>query len=210
MQASTLSETSIIVFDGRSNYLQQLNMKSGTVTQMNEFNDEMKEKTFTTVFLGGFVYVLTARPSNMHRLKFSDPSASWEQIPGLNNDHGSQPVAVAASGLIILAGASGWKFSKSVTTYDPSRNRWGKMKSKQLATSSLANVASKGFIYCIGGGTESGGLTNRVERLHIASQSWVEVAPMHETRYKAYAVACSGKIFAAGGRDRTDKKSIEK
>ena len=184
--------------------------KTKSMTRIHEFNEEMKKTTnFTSVSIGNHVYVLMR--SSLYRLKYGDVTATWETMNGLDGRHGLVPPAVVHSGKIYVVGAGGGSWSKSVSKYDPSLNRWEILKDKKLLTSDSAIVASKGFIYCIGGDVGVLGAIDRVERLNVVSQTWDEVAPMNEMRYNASAVECNEKIIVAGGWDGyVDLNSVEK
>ena len=117
------------------------------MTQIHEFNEEMKNKFFTSVSIGNHIYVLMS--SSLYRLKYGDVTATWETMNGLDDRHGWSPPAVVHSGKIYVVG--GLLLSKSVSKYDPSLNRWEVLNDKELKTRGSAIVASKGFIYSIGG-----------------------------------------------------------
>lgn len=198
-------ETFIIIFDRQSQSLMRFGSRSQTMTQMQEFNDEMKHSGFTTVSIGDYIYVLMK--SKMYRLKYRDPKATWERMADLIGGHGDVPPAVAASGAIIVAGGgSNVKHTKLVTKYDPSQNRWQKLKDQRLSTNYSRCVASKGYVYCLGGIIDNTAVTDRVDRLNIDSQTWDDVAPMREARYWASAVAFDGKLLVAGGWTRHNRQ----
>ena len=175
---------------------------------MHEFNNEMIQNSFSAVAHGTYLYVLHDR--SMYRLQYRDVTATWEKMPDLIDDHGSFPPAVIVAGAIIIAGGSyvAFAFTKSTTKYDISLNRWEKLKDKQLATIDSANVASQGYVFCLGG--LIGGIvpTDKVERLNLESQIWDEVASMQDVRHDASAVDCGRKIIVAGGKN-SDFRSVD-
>ena len=209
---SVKSRPSIIIFDKKSKHLICWKPKTKSMTRIHEFNEEMKKRVFfTSVSIGNNVYVLLW--SSLYRLKYSDDTATWETMNGLDGRHGPSPPAVVHSEKIYVVGTEGgrWLLSKSVSKYDPSLNRWEILKDKTLDTKDSAVVASKGFIYNIGGIVDGFVVTDRVERLNVASQTWDEVAPMNEKRHYASAVECNEKIIVAGGRNDVGRlNSVEK
>ena len=175
---------------------------------MHDYNEEMKSYQFTAVALGDYIYVLTQK--SMYRLRYCDSAAEWERVADLIEDHGLYPPAVAASGAIIVPGAAGWRITNVVTKYEPTLNQWRQLSDKIMSAGETTSVASPGYVYCIGGGIEDVGITNRVERLHVASESWTEIAPMISAKYKASAVEFNGNIIVAGARNLQDLNSVEK
>ena len=204
-------ETSIAIFDRETEHLQCFSPKNKTLTKMQEFHEDMKWENFSSLSLGNHIYVLM-RNGKMYRLKYRDTKGKWEQMADLIIDHGWFPPAVAVSGQIVVAGASYGTFSKSVTAYDPSMNKWTNLNDKHLSTRNSANVSVKKYVYCVGGCIDGVDPTGRVERFDSISQEWDEVASLREPRYRANAVEFNGKIILAGGMNRDDQsiKSVEK
>ena len=70
----------------------------------------------------------------------------------------TQNGAVCFAGAIYVAESRLGSYSESALKFDPSQNRWDRLPSQELAASYAALVASKGYIYSIGGDVEGDGL----------------------------------------------------
>ena len=172
------------------------------MTPIQEFTTEMKKLDFSSVSVSKYVYVLTEK--SLYRLHLSGESFQWKKINIIEERHGSLPPAVVVSGAIYVVGSGGggevrMSGSKAVSKYDPLLNQWKRLANKELATIGSAVVAAKGCIYSVGGYAIGVGATDRVERLDVAPQTWIEIAPMREKRVAASAIECRGKIIVAGG-----------
>ena len=195
-------KTSIIIFDEISKYLQIWNLAGDRKKHFHEFNDEMKHGSFSSVSLGNSIYVLTEQ--SLYLLEYDEAAPKWQRVNYIDGRHGSEPPAVAISGSIYVVGTAGsTEQNKSVSKYDPSSNGWERLEDKNMKTKDSTIVASKEFIYSIGGDVEGVGATDRVERLNIITQTWDGIAPLIERRTHSSGAGYNEKIIVAGGMNHT-------
>nr|XP_039266037.1 kelch-like protein 20 [Styela clava] len=100
-------------------------------------------------------------------------------------------------------------FSKSVEKFDPSSNKWEKVKDKNLNSGYSTALGARGCIYSIGGYI-SGRSTNQVERFDPTSSTWSFVASMYEAKINVAAVENEGKIYVLGGYANNHLTTVER
>ena len=90
------------------------------------------------------------------------------------------------------------KCLSTVQRYNPDTNLWQVVSSLSSPRSSVCAVATKSYLYAIGG--KSGfGTANIVERFDPQEKEWCLVAPILEKRVNACGVAVNEKVFVFGG-----------
>nr|XP_039266021.1 kelch-like protein 28 [Styela clava] len=187
----------IAVFDENSKSLQCFNPRNNTWTKMQ--NLPGSELLFSAVALGDYIYVLMGDQS-VHRLKYSDHEATWERMNDMMYSHGNCPPVAVLPGNLYVVGSFGAfsSYSKSVEKFEPSSNKWEKVKDKNLNSRNSTALGAGGCIYSIGGYI-SGRYTNQVERFDPTSSTWSFVASMNEAKGWVAAVENEGKIYVLGG-----------
>ena len=114
-------------------------------------------------------------------------------------------------GKIYAIGGVGGDLSQAIPTvevYDPTTNRWSKRADIPTARSGLATSVVDGKIYAIGGQTGFFGPQPReclstVEEYDPATDTWAEKARMPTARALLSTSVLNGRIYAAGGVQRT-------
>nr|XP_039274798.1 influenza virus NS1A-binding protein homolog [Styela clava] len=162
---------------------------------------------FSAVALSDYIYVLMIDRS-VHRLKYSDREATWERMKHMMYDHGRCPPVAVLSGNIYVVGEFD-EYSKSVEKFEPSSNKWEKVKDKNLSSYSSTALGAGGCIYSIGG-VVSGHWTNQVERFDPTSSTWSFVASMNEAKGWVAAVENEGKIYVLGGENNGNLTTVER
>nr|XP_039266025.1 kelch-like protein 28 [Styela clava] len=195
----------IAVFDRYSKSLQCFDPRNNAWTKMQNMPGSGTD--FSAVALGDYIYVLMIDRS-VHRLKYSDREATWERMNDMMHDHGQCPPITVLSGNIYVVGHFNGH-SKSVEEFDPSSNKWEKVKDKSLSSCYSTALGARGCIYSIGGFV-SGFYTNQVERFDPTSSTWSFVASMNEAKGLAAAVENEGKIYVLGGRENNHLTTVER
>nr|XP_039266026.1 kelch-like protein 28 [Styela clava] len=195
----------IAVFDCNSKSLQCFDPRNSSWTKMQNMTGS--ETDFSAVALGDYIYVLMIDRS-VHRLKYSDREATWERMNDMMYDHGSCPPITVLSGNLYVVGSSGG-YSKSVEMFEPSSNKWEKVKDKNLNSTNSTALGAGGFIYSIGGYV-SGRSTNQVERFDPTSSTWSFVASINEAKEFVAAVENEGKIYVLGGYVNNHLTTVER
>uniref|UniRef100_UPI00193AA033 kelch-like protein 12 n=1 Tax=Styela clava TaxID=7725 RepID=UPI00193AA033 len=150
---------------------------------------------FSAVALGDYIYVLMPNHS-VHRLKYSDREATWERMNNMMYNHGEYPPVAVLSGNLYVVGSFG-NYSKSVEMFEPSSNKWEKVKDKNLNSRYSTALGARGCIYSIGG-VVTRCYTNKVERFDPTSSTWSFVASMNGAKDDVAAVENEGKIYVLG------------
>nr|XP_039258354.1 kelch-like protein 28 [Styela clava] len=195
----------IVVFDDNSKSLQCFDPRNNTWTKMQNMPGSGTD--FSAVALGDYIYVLMIDRS-VHRLKYSDHEATWERMNDMMYDHGQcPPVAVLFGNLYVVGHLD--DNSKSVEKFDPSSNKWEKVKDKNLSSRFSTALGARGCIYSIGG-VVPGHWTNQVERFDPTSSTWSFVASMNEAKRCVAAVENEGKIYVLGGYANNHLTTVER
>nr|XP_039266034.1 kelch-like protein 28 isoform X3 [Styela clava] len=195
----------IAVFDKNSMSLQCFNPRNNTWTKMQ--NMPGSGINFSAVAIGAYIYVLM-KDRSVHRLKHSDHEATWERMNDMMYEHGPCPPVAVLSGNIYVVGIFD-SYSKSVEKFVPSRNKWEKVKDKNLNSCYSTALGARGCIYSIGGKV-SGRYTNQVERFDPTSSTWSFVASMNEAKGLVAAVENEGNIYVLGGYANNHLKTVER
>nr|XP_039266035.1 kelch-like protein 28 [Styela clava] len=194
----------ITVFDCNSKSLQCFDPRNNAWTKM--WNTPGSGDYFSAVALGDYIYVLMGDRS-VHRLKYSDHEATWERMKDMMYNHGACPPVAVLPGNLYIVGSS--NYSKSVEMFEPSSNKWEKVKDKNLNNANSTALGARGCIYSIGGYV-SGCYTNQVERFDPTSSTWSFVASMNEAKGWVAAVENEGKIYVLGGQTNDDLTTVER
>nr|XP_039268579.1 kelch-like protein 5 [Styela clava] len=176
----------IVVFDDNSKSLQCFDPRNNTWTKMQNMPGSGTD--FSAVALGAYIYVLM-KDRSVHRLKHSDHEATWERMNDMMYEHGQCPPVAVLSGNLYIVGHLNI-YSKSVEKFDPSSNKWEKVKDKNLNSVTSTALGAKGCIYSIGGAV-SRRYINQVERFDPTSSIWSFVASMNEAKGFVAAVRLS-------------------
>nr|XP_039257751.1 kelch-like protein 28 [Styela clava] len=195
----------IAVFDKNSTSLQCFDPRNNTWTKMQ--NTPGSGDYFSAVALGDYIYVLMIDRS-VHRLKYSGHEATWERMNDMMYKHGQCPPVAVLSGNLYVVGKYD-SYSKSVEKFDPSSNKWEKVKDKNLNSYYSTALGAEGCIYSIGG-VVSGRYTNQVERFDPTSSTWSFVASMNKAKGLVAAVENEGKIYVLGGYANDNFTSVER
>ncbi|XP_077976160.1 kelch-like protein 30 isoform X2 [Styela clava] len=194
----------IAVFDKNSMSLQCFDPLNNTLTKMQNMPGLVAG--FSAVPVDDYIYVLV-HDQSVHRLKYQY-QAIWERMNDMMYDHGFCPRVAVLSGNIYVVGALN-SFAKSVEKFDPSSNKWEKVKNKNLNNTNSTALGARGCIYSIGG-VVSRRSTNRVERFDPTSSTWSFVASMNEAKYYAAAVENDEKIYVLGGKANDYLSTVER
>nr|XP_039266027.1 kelch-like protein 5 [Styela clava] len=190
----------IAVFDRNSKSLQCFDPRNNAWTKMQ--NTPGSEVYFSAVALGDYIYVLVKNRS-VHRLKYSDHEATWERMNDMMYDHvHCPPVAVLPGNLYVVG-------HQSIEKFDPSSNKWEKVKDKNLNSCYSTALGARGCIYSIGG-LVSDRYTNQVERFDPTSSTWSFVASMNEAKGFVAAVENEGNIYVLGGCTKNRFSTVER
>nr|XP_039258815.1 kelch-like protein 28 [Styela clava] len=192
----------IAVFDENSKSLQCFNPQNNTWTKMQNLPES--EFRFSAVALGDYIYVLMIDRS-VHRLKHSDHEATWERMDDMIYDHGFYPPVAVLSGNLYVVGS----YSKSVEKFDPSSNKWEKVKDKNLNSLYSTALGARGCV-CSIGGYVSDHYTNKVEIFDPTSSTWSFVASMKKAKGCVAAVENEGKIYVLGGQTTDHLTTVER
>nr|XP_039274566.1 kelch-like protein 28 [Styela clava] len=195
----------IAVFDRNSKSLQCFDPQNNTWTKMQNMPGSGTD--FSAVALGDYIYVLMIDQS-VHRLKYSDHEATWERMNDMMYKHGQCPPITVLSGNLYVVGHLDDN-SKSVEKFDPSSNKWEKVKDKNLSSRFSTALGARGCIYSIGGSVPYH-YTNQVERFDPTSSTWSFVASMNEAKGDAAAVENEGNIYVLGGYANNHLKTVER
>nr|XP_039258103.1 kelch-like protein 28 [Styela clava] len=195
----------IAVFDRNSKSLQCFDPRNNAWTKMQ--NMPGSGEYFSAVALGDYIYVLE-RDQSVYRLKYSDHEATWERMNDMMYDHGRYPPVAVLSGNLYVVG-SYEDYSKSVEKFEPSSNKWEKVKDKNLNSCYSTALGAGGCIYSIGG-VVSGHHTNQVERFDPRTSTWSFVASMNEAKGWVAAVENEGKIYVLGGWANDHLTTVER
>nr|XP_039266031.1 kelch-like protein 28 [Styela clava] len=195
----------IAVFDENSKSLQCFNPQNNSWKKMQNMPGSGTD--FSAVALGDYIYVLMIDRS-VHRLKYSDHEATWERMNDMMHDHGQYPPITVLSGNLYVVGSFN-SYSKSVEKFEPSSNKWEKVKDKNLNSCYSTALGARGCIYSIGG-LASGRCTNQVERFDPTSSTWSFVASMNEVKRLIAAVENEGKIYVLGGQTNDYLSTVER
>nr|XP_039258826.1 kelch-like protein 28 [Styela clava] len=194
----------IAVFDENSKSLQCFNPHNNTWTKMQNMPGSGTD--FSAVALGEYIYVLM-KDRSVHRLKYSDHEATWERMNDMMYSHGDCPPVAVLPGNLYVVGFG--DYSNSVEKFEPSSNKWEKVKDKNLNSYYSTALGAEGCIYSIGGYV-SGHHTNQVERFDPTSSTWSFVASMNEAKEFVAAVENEGKIYVLGGQTNDYLSTVER
>nr|XP_039274454.1 kelch-like protein 28 [Styela clava] len=195
----------IALFDYNSKSLQCFDSRNNSWTKMQ--NMPGSGEYFSAVALGDYIYVLM-RDKSVHRLKYSDREVTWERMNDMMYSHGRlPPVAVLSGNLYVVGHSDG--HTKSVEKFEPSSNKWEKVKDKNLSSYCSTALGAGGCIYSIGGYVSSH-QTNQVERFDPTSSTWSFVASMNEAKEFVAAVENEGNIYVLGGWTNDDLTTVER
>ncbi|XP_077975912.1 kelch-like protein 3 [Styela clava] len=195
----------IAVFDKNSKSLQCFDPRNNSWTKMQ--NIPGSEFRFSAVALGDYIYILIIDQS-VHRLKYSDHEATWERMNDMMYSHGKYPPVADLSGNLYVVGSSD-VYSKLVEKFEPSSNKWEKVKDKNLSSHFSTALGAGGCIYSIGGSVPYH-YTNQVERFDPTSSTWSFVASMNEAKEWVAAVENDGKIYVLGGWTNDHLTTVER
>nr|XP_039266023.1 kelch-like protein 28 isoform X2 [Styela clava] len=195
----------IAVFDRNSKSLQCFDPRNNARTKMQNMPGSGTD--FSAVALGDYIYVLK-KDRSVQRLKYSDPEATWERMNDMMYDHGSCPPVTVLSGNLYVVGSFG-NYSKSVEMFEPSSNKWEKVKDKNLNSCYSTALGARGCIYSIGG-VVSGCFTNQVVRFDPTSSTWSFAASMNKAKGFVAAVENEGKIYVLGGCTNNRFSTVER
>nr|XP_039264599.1 influenza virus NS1A-binding protein homolog [Styela clava] len=198
----------IAVFDKNSKSLQCFNLQNNSWTKMQ--NMPGSGINFSAASLGDYIYVLM-KDQLVHRLKYSDHEATWERMNDMLYKHGTCPTVAVLSGNLYVVGSSGAysSYSKSVEKFEPSSNKWEKVKDKNLNSRNSTALGAEGCIYSIGG-VVSRRSTNQVGRFDPTSSTWSCVASMNKANGWVAAVENDGKIYVLGGATHNNLSTVER
>ncbi|XP_074656230.1 kelch-like protein 12 [Tubulanus polymorphus] len=99
----------------------------------------------------------------------------------------------------------------NVECYDPILKDWTNKCDMKMPRSFIATVAFGGYLYAIGGENRNCSF-DLVERYCPQTDSWCYVSSMKKKRAGAGAAVCEGRLYVAGGYDKTfhtDRASVE-
>ena len=123
----------------------------------------------------------------------------------LNASRASCSMATMASchGKLYLSGIS--TDNKGVTVrYDPSVNHWAPVPVFPCKLAAAVNF--QGYLYLIGGVTNSREAEHKVHKYNPDTNEWQEVAPLSIARAGICAVADSSSLYAIGGISETERQ----
>jgi hypothetical protein len=144
-----------------------------------------------TAALGGLAYAVGgynqgAKPVDVVEI-FNPRSGRWSKGLPLPQPRGG-PGAAALDGLLYVAGGliplkgSGYEMANSMVAFDPARNTWRSVAPMPTARERFRLVASGAYLYAVGGFDLTGPSLSTVERYDPASDSWLTMNPMNESR----------------------------
>jgi len=137
--------------------------------------------------------------------RYNPVEDEWDaEVASLPSQTRDSAAAANLNGMIYVAGGLTPRPSNTVECYDILRDSWTTVASMQVARHGLAMVAVGGYLYALGGCTDSeGNGTTSVERYCAESDTWSEMAPMGTERRKGCAAATldDGCIYVMGGEE---------
>nr|XP_039251666.1 kelch-like protein 12 [Styela clava] len=183
----------ISVFDKATRAVQVFEPEQRRWTRMQNIPDEIVNKQFTAVQLGGHIYILMTDKTG-HRLNYSDRAATWTRVA--DRTHTSKVEAVVVDGSIFAFDSTG-NGSKAVERLDLSDGSWTHVTDREQPCHEIFVVSAQGLIYC--GGGFNGNVLSHFFSYDPISSNWATLTSMPTARRGAAAAEINGRIYAMGG-----------
>ncbi|KAK7483547.1 hypothetical protein BaRGS_00025221, partial [Batillaria attramentaria] len=137
-----------------------------------------------------------------------DPWAPSRLFPKMNTINfnrvkdliGYRPVVL--NNCLFLIGGKDWNngtYMAGVWKYDPRLNQWRAARPLNIARCRFSVEALDGFIYVLGGETQSSQVTDSVERYDPLADEWTQVAPLPRPRADHASCTLGGRVYVSGG-----------
>ncbi|MBI3204346.1 MAG: hypothetical protein HYZ29_22605 [Myxococcales bacterium] len=130
-----------------------------------------------------------------------EPGASaWKKVASLLlNRAGGYAAEHEAGKLIVVAGRGDTKLLGDSVVLDPATNGWSVKAAIPNPRVGFAGFVLSGWVHAVGGQSESGGVTNKVDVYEPKSDNWTSVADFPHPRDGLGAAVLDGKAYVVGG-----------
>ena len=133
----------------------------------------------------------------------------WSTLNSMPGSYGNE---IVVRGEIYAIKVDTSTKKSTIARYDVERCSWQTVLSSHEGCREDSCVVPAGnHLYVLGGKSpETSEYVAKAERFDVVENKWEEIADMQQGRGCAFGVASQGKIFIAGGRDRTGWMSVLK
>jgi hypothetical protein len=173
------------------------------------------------VVSNGYVYVLmySSDSGSVQRAAINpdDSLGAWQDTTSMNLPRGYLGMVVVGRYLYAIGGqGSGYaamaSVERAVINTDGSLGSWQTMASMNVARCDLAAVATRGYIYALGGSTCQGTIYSSVERAKVNSDGslnpWEVVTSMTIPRWRLAAVQSGSHVYVLGNSPSSSVEQV--
>lgn len=146
--------------------------------------------------IGGFSDVDASPADSIYVLPAG--ATTWEKRSSLLLNRAAGYAATFDDGVYVFGGAGDSKLLGDTVVFDPGANSWSVKAAIPSPRQAFAGFVLSGLVYAVGGTTDSGGVTNKVDVYDPKANSWSAGPEFPIPRDDFGAATLDGKAYVAG------------